>query len=192
MQAICEWMKGIMLLFVIGNVLLYLVQGRQYEKYVQFFLQLLMVMAVVAPVANVVINKEEFLDTVAYHSFWQDLDNVARDAQKIEFSNQEYAKTQYEQAVAQSVTELVEQENYTVSQVTVSLSEAYEIEQIWIVLGDKQLAANQEGAERVLIEQIRITQEKPADSYQYAKLRERIKDFYQIEAEQILIEEEKA
>ena len=86
----------------------------------------------------------------------------------------------------------MEQENYTASQVTVSLSEAYEIEQIWIVLGDKQLAENQEGDEKVLIEQIRITQEKPADSYQYAKLRERIKDFYQIEAEQILIEEEKA
>ena len=52
MDAILNWMKGILVLFLIGHVLLYLVQNKTYEKYVHFFLRILILLAVMAPIAS--------------------------------------------------------------------------------------------------------------------------------------------
>ena len=56
MDAILNWMKGILVLFLIGHVLLYLVLNKTYEKYVHFFLSILIMLEVMAPISSRLID----------------------------------------------------------------------------------------------------------------------------------------
>ena len=61
MDAILNWMKGILILFLIGHVMLYLVQNKTYEKYVHFFLRILILLAVMAPIASRLIDEDTLI-----------------------------------------------------------------------------------------------------------------------------------
>lgn len=132
MEAILEWVKGIVILMIVGNVLLYLVQGRSYEKYVQLFFQLLVIMAVIAPVGKVVLDKDTFFDALDYQTFWQNMDNIQRDNEKVEDLGRAYAKEQYEQAVEEDVLHMLERMEYEPVYVKASLDEDYTISSLCI------------------------------------------------------------
>ena len=76
MDAILNWMKGILILFLIGHVMLYLVQNKTYEKYVHFFLRILILLAVMAPIASRLIDEDTLIQNMEQAQFFQELENV--------------------------------------------------------------------------------------------------------------------
>lgn len=195
MDGVLNWVKGIVTLLVVGNVLLYLVQGRTYEKYISFFLQLLVVLAVLSPIAKVAGSEEEFLSYVENTHFLQELDNMKKDYSRVPSDDTNYCKTQYEKVVADDVKRVIEQENYMPSYVLVELSDAYEIEsiQIGICITEQKDESMAEEAGQIVIEKIQMNSgEKKQDegvNYKYGQLLSVLSSYYQLEQNQIIIEE---
>lgn len=212
MEGVLNWIKGIVILFIITNVLLYLVQGKIYEKYIGFFMRLLIIVAVISPIATVVYGEEEFLDNIAYVQFWQDLERIRKDSERIGYANQEYCREEYEQVVEEDVRRLLEREEYQSSYVKVQLTDAYAIEMMQIGISGKTDTAEDSAAkemmETIRIEEITVGEGMPdkdaADdgAYEagegrddsttenrYRKLKEKLMEYYQIDGNQIVIEE---
>lgn len=162
MEGVLQWVKGLVILFIVGNVLLYLVQGKVYEKYVQLFFQVVVILAVIAPIGSVVVDQETFLNTIDYEAFRQELDNVRRDSQRVTDLGQSYAVEQYEDAVEQDVLHMLERMEYSPSYVEAQLSDAYEIESI-------RIGFEEAGA--------------------WPEVVDELTEYYQLEEEQITIEE---
>lgn len=132
MEAVLQWVKGIVILFIAGNVLLYLVQGKTYEKYVRLFFQIVVILAVMAPIGTVVLDQDAFLEAIDYESFRQELDNIRRDSERVTDLGQSYAREQYEEAVEEDITHMLQRMERFPSYVEAQLNESYEIENIRI------------------------------------------------------------
>lgn len=207
MDAVLNWMKGIVILFIITNVLLYLVQGRKYEKYISFFMRLLVIIAVISPIATVLYNEEEFHENIAYAQFWQDLEEIQKDSGRIGYANQEYGRAEYERVVEEDVVHFLEREEYRSSYVEVQLTDAYEIEGIKIGISGR-LEEGGDSAAAEMMEAIRVEEIKVGETdgtnppengttdstteNRYRKLKEKLVEYYQIEMNQIVIEEVEA
>lgn len=79
MEAVLEWMKGIVILFVVLSALMYLVPKAQYKKYIQFFMEMVIVIAVISPISKVVYASEDFEEKIRYSQFWQEMENMQMD-----------------------------------------------------------------------------------------------------------------
>lgn len=213
MEGVLNWMKGIVILFILTNVLLYMVQGKIYEKYIVFFMRLLIIIAVISPITTIAYSEEEFLDNIAYIQFWQDLERIRKDSERIGYVNQEYCREEYEQLVEEDVQRFLKKEEYQSSYVTVQLTDAYVIEMIQIgINGKTDLEEN--NAVREMIETIRIEEIAPGKEMReidevdagkneagkgmaddsitknrYRKLKEKLMEYYQVDGNQIVIEE---
>lgn len=213
MEGVLNWMKGIVILFILTNVLLYMVQGKIYEKYIVFFMRLLIIIAVISPITTIAYSEEEFLDNIDYIQFWQDLERIRKDSERIGYVNQEYCREEYEQLVEEDVQRFLKKEEYQSSYVTVQLTDAYVIEMIQIgINGKTDLEEN--NAVREMIETIRIEEITPGKEMReidevdagkneagkgmaddsitknrYRKLKEKLMEYYQVDGNQIVIEE---
>ena len=131
MDAILNWMKGILILFLIGHVMLYLVQNKTYEKYVHFFLRILILLAVMAPIASRLIDEDTLIQNMEQAQFFQELENV-QNINAISSAETADYRLQYEEACGRQVEDTLRQKGYAVAYSRVTLTEAYEIERITI------------------------------------------------------------
>lgn len=162
MEGILQWVKGIVILLIVGNILLYLLQGKIYEKYVQLFFQVVVIMAVIAPIGKMVFDKDAFLSALDYQTFWQNMDNIQRDNEKVADFGRAYAKEQYEQAVEEDVIHMLERMEYKPAYVEAQLNEDYAISSLCIGFTE-------------------------AGGYQ--DVLEEVTEYYQLDYEQVTIEE---
>lgn len=165
METVLQWVKGIVILLIVGNVLMYLVQGRTYEKYVRLFFQVIVILAVLAPVGSVVLDRDAFLEAVDYESFRQEMDSIQRDSQHMTELGQTYAAEQYRAAVEEDVTRMLQRMDVSPSYVEAQLGESYEIEHLTIGFGeagaymeviDELTGYYQIGEEQITIEEARL------------------------------------
>ena len=153
MDAILNWMKGILILFLIGHVLLYLVQNKTYEKYVHFFLRILILLAVMAPIASRLIDEDTLIQNMEQAQFFQELENV-QNINAISSAETADYRLQYEEACSGQVEDTLRQKGYAVAYSKVTLNEAYEIEHITI--GMEKSGDDIEKNSSVLISDIEI------------------------------------
>lgn len=194
MDAILNWMNGILTLFLIGHVLLYLVQNKTYEKYVHFFLRILILLAVMAPIASKVVDEDALIQNIEQAQFFQELENV----QKVNaISSAETAdyRLQYEEACSGQVEDTLRQKGYAVAYSKVTLNEAYEIEHITI--GMEKSGDDIEKNSSVLVSDIEIPAieiketeaQKEQKNQKYAELEKFVCENYLVDKTQVQIEE---
>ena len=114
MDAILNWMKGILILFLIGHVMLYLVQNKTYEKYVHFFLRILILLAVMAPIASRLIDEDTLIQNMEQAQFFQELENV-QNINAISSAETADYRLQYEEACGGQVEDTLRQKGYAVA-----------------------------------------------------------------------------
>lgn len=177
MQAVLEWMKGVVILFVILTALMYLVPQKQYKKYVQFFVEMIIVIAVISPVAKIVYANEDFSKKIEYTEFWQEMENLQKDVSKMEFMQSDYYIEQYEKAIADDITLMAENQGFSVKSADVTLSESYELQSV-------ELQVAKAGAENDITIGKIIVEKNEAICYD---LKQEIHEFYQLDDEKIRI-----
>lgn len=138
MEAVLEWMKGIVILFVVLTALLWLVPKEQYKKYIRFFMELLIVLAVIRPVTGLIDFDGTFDEKIQNSQFMQEMENLRLDTTKLDFMQQDYRKSEYETVIAQDIRSMAEGKAYTVQEIEVSLSEQYELDTVVLTLAAAQ------------------------------------------------------
>ncbi len=189
MESILEWMKGVIILFVILSALMYLIPKAQYKKHIRFFVEMVLVIAVVHPITEIIYDNEKFEESIRYSEFWQEMENLQKDVEKMEFVQGDYHREEYEKAIEEDIRQMAEGAEYEVCQIEAVLSESYELQNIELVIERAspevwevaEVDVGQIGEEKSLAEETILKQAA-------MELRQDIQSFYQLEEEQIVIE----
>ncbi len=176
MSGIVEWVKNYSLVFFLMTILTSMTAKKEYRKYIQLFVEIILVITLISPLLRVSGKSEELFGKISYDSFWQGLAGLKKDQEKVDFLNEGDYISYYERAVEADVKLLAENSGYAVTDVQVDLNEAYEVETM-------ELTVAQDGIEPVIIGTLEPEPEHP----QITLLREKVASFYQIEPEKVVI-----
>lgn len=177
------YVKGFIVLFVVLTVLLHLPPQENYRKYIRFFSELILTMALLSPVLSVFCDSDEFLELIAYEAFAEELSMVSEDMQHIQYLYADYHKEAYEDAIGEDVKRIAEGYHFKVQEVAVKLSEDYVVEYI-------TLRISEDDAEQVVIEQVNVMREERAADEEPVNgkgLKAELMTYYQLEEGEIEI-----
>lgn len=177
------YVRGFIALFLLLTALLHLPPQKSYQKYIRFFAELILTLALLTPVLSVICDSEEFLRLIDYEEFTEELGEVSKDMQQVEYLYGDYHKAAYEEAIAGDVKRIAEGHSFFVQDVSVELSEEYTVEHISLWVAG-------EAKEQVIVEQVVLEQtvrEENGNSI-CEKLRQELMEFYHLDEANIEIQ----
>ncbi|MDD6037482.1 MAG: stage III sporulation protein AF [bacterium] len=133
MRVITEWIRTVLVFYFLMLIVLHLISGEQYKKFVRFFFGIVFVLLLMQPVMRVLGKEDKLMEHVISESFWQDMNATGIDAKLWENKKNEAYKRQYEQVLAERFLEEGKKEGFFISQVRVCLNEDYSMERLVIV-----------------------------------------------------------
>lgn len=126
------YVKGLIVLFVVLTILLHLPTQENYRKYIHFFAELILTMALLSPILSIFCDSDKFLQMIEYEAFEEKLTMVSEDMEHIEYLYEDYHREKYAQAVAEGVKQVAEESGFDVQEAAVELSEEYKVEHITV------------------------------------------------------------
>lgn len=175
MSKITEWMKNYSMVFLLLAVLTSVAARQEYRKYIQIFVEIVLVITLISPLLGATGKSQELFDKISYDSFWQGLEGIRMDQEKTDFLDEEYYIDRYEEAIAADVKLLAKNSGYVVTDARVDLNESFEVEKMELVVA-------KENAEIII-----GTMEEDPEDEKIRALREKISAYYQIEGDKIAI-----
>lgn len=143
------YVKGLIVLFVVLTILLHLPTQENYRKYIHFFAELILTMALLSPVLSIFCDSDEFLKLIEYETFTEKLAMVSEDMEHIEYLYEDYHREKYAQAVAEGVKQIAEEYDFDVQEAAVELSENYEVEHVTLQISESD-------ARQIVIESVEV------------------------------------
>lgn len=175
MSAIVEWVKNYSLVFLLMTMLTSVIAKREYKKYIRLFVEIILVITLADPLFGIMGKSEGLFEKISYDSFWQGLEGIKMDQEKMDFLNEDYYIDYYESAIAKDVALLAENTGYAVTDALVELNEEYEVEEMEIKVARKENNS-------VIIGEL---QDKEKE--EITALKEKIAAYYQVPEDRILI-----
>lgn len=178
------YVKGLIVLFVVLTILLHLPTQENYRKYIHFFAELILTMALLSPVLSVFYDSDEFLQLIEYEAFEEELAMVSEDMEHIEYLYEDYHREKYAQVIAEGVKQIAEGYDFCVQEVEVELSEDYKVKHMTMCISE-----NEENLIAIEVVKVAGTEEKTADTNVFADrgLKAELARYYQLEEKEIEI-----
>lgn len=174
MDGIVSWVKNYSMVFLFFTVLSSLSAKKEYRRYLQLFVEFVLVITLLMPVLKALGSETDFFDRIAFDTFWQELDSIKAEREKLDFLGDDVYIERYEQVIGADVSAMAKDAGYKVLRVDVELGEDFEIRGITLDLAKDQEYTVIQGS---------LTEE-PEDQ-EITKLREKIAEFYQVDMENI-------
>lgn len=128
MDIILNWIKQFLVIYLILTILMHLSAADHYKKYLRFFSGIVLMLALISPVLRLSGGSGRLEELIAYETFWEQLDSARQRALKLEFLQSSNYIRKYESAVAKDMMLAAARQELPVRQVSVSLSDGYEID----------------------------------------------------------------
>lgn len=132
MHAILNWVKEFLILYLLLTILMHLTAADQYKKYLRFFSGIILVLMLLSPVMRLLGNDGRLETLISGEIFWEQLDSIRQDTQKLEFLQNDHYREKYETALAGDMLAQAAGYNLPVREVRVSLTQDYEISRVSI------------------------------------------------------------
>lgn len=188
-----EYIKEFLVLFLLMTLFLYLVPGERIKRYIRFFTEIVLTVGILSPLLSIVFDSEKFLEKIEYETFTENLSEISKDMERMEFIQRDYYLEEYENAIEEDVKQTAQQTaeiyGYSVSSVKVHLKEEYKLESI-------QLFVTKAGQETIVIEEITWVEHGKEDSAMNrengmtAEIRKKLTEYYALEEEFITVQYE--
>ena len=167
MEAVLGWIKNYSMVVLLLTALTSAAAKKEYRKYIQLFVEIIWVITLVNPLLSMLGKSGDLFEKISYDSFWQGLESIRLDREKLDFGDEEYYLDYYEKAIEADVKLLAQNSGYEVSRITVSLDEEFAVEELRLTAaGANPTDASGEGI---------------------LALRDKIAAYYQIGADKIII-----
>lgn len=176
MSGVVEWVKNYSMVFLLMTVLTSAAAKKEYRKYIQLFVEIVLVITLINPLLNVTGKSEDLFEKISYDSFFQSLEGIKKDKEKLDFLNEDYYISYYENAIEEDVKLLAKDTGYVITDASVTLNEDYEVEAM-------ELSAAKERAETIIIG----TVDSQPENLELAALKKKIAEYYRIDADRISI-----
>lgn len=111
--------KSYTVLFLLMMLLIQLVPKENYRKYIQVFMGMLLVFALLSPVIKFLFDSEEFYELVEYETFQEQLEELKKDTNRVEFLQQDYYEEEGENNRITSVVKEKEEEMIKIEPVSI-------------------------------------------------------------------------
>lgn len=174
------YIKEFVSLFVLLALLIYLTPQKHYQKYIRFFAELILTVGILSPALALFGGSEKFLDLIAYEEFEAGLSEFTRDMERMEYIHQDAYIGEYEEALAEDVTQIAGDYGFAVREASVRLGEDYTVKEIVLILAESE-------ERRVVIGEIVLEEEDVELSAVYAGLVQKLSDYYKVDSSQIKI-----
>lgn len=138
MDAILNWMKEFLMLYLILTILMHLAAAEEYKKYLRFLSGMILLLVLISPALRLFGEDSRLKVLQSYEDFWSKMDDFSSDAQQTALIQDAHTLEKYEKAVAADLSARMQEQGILVSQIRVSLSDDYEINSIAVWL-DTQL-----------------------------------------------------
>ena len=180
-----EYMKGVLALFVLLMLLLYLVPGDGFKKYIRFFGEIVLTIGFLSPVLNIIYDSDKFLALIDYEQYSGQMSELARDMDRIEYVQKDYYLEEYETAIAGDVSRIAEQYGFVVKEAKVDMNEEYTLDAIY-------LSVTESGADGIEVEKVWLDgkEGEEKETELYADLKKELADYYQLDEAAITIKGE--
>lgn len=178
MEVVYGWVKNLVCFYIVITAVLHLLPKESYRKYVRFFTGMLLVILVLTPIFSVLQDRGNLYKKIEQAGFFQELESLKLDTAYLEQSQQEIYRKEYEKAISMDIEQMVQRQELQPGDIEVSLTGECQVEKIYIEAGfPKESESYLEKAG------FSAGAEYPA----VYELQKELKDFYQIEEEQIEI-----
>lgn len=175
------YVRGFITLFVLLTLLLYLPPGKSYQKYIRFFAELILTLSIISPVMSVICDSDEFLELIEYEEFTENLSEISKDMQRIEYLHSDYYLEEYETAIEEDVKRIAEGYGFSVKEARVHMTEDYTVDKI-------QLWVTDQSGEQIVIGKIVLDEgTKTQTDAVYAGLIQELSDYYHLDSSKIEI-----
>lgn len=168
-----EYIRSFLALFVLLMLLLYLVPGEGFRKYIQFFSEIVLAIGFLYPVLSALYDSDAFLEKVEYEAFTEGLSEIARDTRKIEFLQNDYYIGEYERAIGMDVERIARQYDFDVTSVRVHLADDYTLDAI-------SLALTEPGGDAITVGRVNVSGGAGEEAV-CAGLKKELSQYYQID-----------
>ncbi len=176
MYRVVEWVQNYSRVFLLLTVVVSVAAKKEYRKYIQLFVEIILVITLVNPLIGAAGKSGDLFEKISFDSFWQNLEGLQKDREKMDFLNEDYYITYYENAIEADVKLLAENSGYGVIEVSAELNGEFYVESM-------ELKVAKQNVETVVIGTVK---EQP-ESEEIKALKEKIAAYYQIEPEKISI-----
>lgn len=132
MQTLTNWMRSVLILYFMMMILLYFTAGESYKKFIRFFMGLVLALTILRPVLALFGKEEMLKDSITYESFRQQREEVQFDFGKLEETEHEVCRRQYERALEKQFMEYAGEKLLQIDSLSVSLNNDYELVQVTI------------------------------------------------------------
>ena len=176
MSGIVDWVKDYSMVFLLMTVLTSVAAKKEYRRYIQLFVEIILVITLMDPLLQAFGKSGDLFEKISYDSFWQGINGIRMDREKMDFLEEDYYIGYYERAIEADAGLLAESFGYTVIEASVTLNEAYEVESM-------ALAVAKSDTRQVIVGTVGRKPEKP----EITALREKLAAYYKIPAERISI-----
>ena len=176
MTGIVDWVKNYSMVVLLMTVLTSVSAKKEYKKYIQFFVEIVLVITLINPLFQAAGKSEDLFEKISYDSFWQGLEGIRLDQGKVDFLNDDYYITYYENAIEEDIKLLAENFGYGVIEAKVTLNESFEVDTIELEVAKQEM-------ETIIVGRV----ESQPETAEITALREKLADYYQINADQISI-----
>ncbi|MDE7313025.1 MAG: stage III sporulation protein AF [Eubacterium sp.] len=167
MNAVLNWMKEFLILYLVLTILTQLAAAEEYKKYLRFLSGMVLLLVLVSPALRLFGNGGGNKILSSYDAFWENMDGFASDLKETELLQQERQLEQYEKAAAEELITQAQAQGITVSHARVDISDSYEVSHVAVWLDAQQ------------------KQEDPAVRDRMVQL---LKETYQLQERQIFID----
>lgn len=117
-DAIYDWMKCLAVFYILLSTILHLVPTGQYERYVRFFMGLLLIFMLCTPVFSILGKSGEI--TESFQQFYQ-MEENQREGQEMENLQEVYLEKGYEEAIGKKILENLQEKGIDALQVEVNI-----------------------------------------------------------------------
>ena len=148
MDQIILYVKGVVILSLLLSIFVELVPENSCRKYVRFFAQFILVLSLVSPFFSGDGKESEFMKSVRYESFLQNVEEARLNAEKmVSQSDKDYMKEYEEKALAEDVRQLAEENDFTVREIVAEMTESYQIDRIYVRIAEPEEKNTETGKE---------------------------------------------
>lgn len=124
MQAICGWVSNIVYYMIFVTMLINLLPGGKYEKYLKLFAGCILILLVIQPVTGGLRLDEKMASVFKSLSFENDAMELKEDLENMEGQRLDMLITQYEEAAAEDIGRMLSLEGYKEQSVSVKIEKA--------------------------------------------------------------------
>lgn len=149
MQAILDWMKEFLIIYLILTILMQLAAADQYKKYLRFISGIILMFVLLSPVLRFLNGADKPGTILNYEEFWERIDGSKQDMQDMEFLRNNRYLQKYEQAAASGIITQAAQQGIQVRMAKVSMTQDYQIKEVSVWLDD--LTKQEDGGEERLM-----------------------------------------